>query len=201
MAPVTGTGWPRTIGMTRNDRLAVFIDGANLHATAKALGFDIDFKKVLKLYKDEGLVRIAYYTAVYEDGEFSSIRPLVDWLDYNGFAVVTKAAKEYHDSQGRRKLKGNMDVEICVDALELAPHLDRLVLFSGDGDFRHLVAALQRKGLRVTVVSTIRTQPAMCADELRRQADEFLDIVDLANVISRVDAERAGRRSRDDVPS
>lgn len=187
--------------MTRNDRLAVFIDGANLHATAKALGFDIDFKKVLKLYKDEGLVRIGYYTAVYEDGEFSSIRPLVDWLDYNGFAVVTKAAKEYHDSQGRRKLKGNMDVEICVDALELAPHLDRLVLFSGDGDFRHLVAALQRKGLRVTVVSTIRTQPAMCADELRRQADEFLDIVDLANVISRVDGDRAGRRQRDDVPS
>jgi uncharacterized LabA/DUF88 family protein len=94
-----------------------------------------------------------------------------------------------------------MDVEICVDALELAPHLDRLVLFSGDGDFRHLVAALQRKGLRVTVVSTIKTQPAMCADELRRQADEFLDIVDLANAISRVDNERGGRRSREDVPS
>jgi uncharacterized LabA/DUF88 family protein len=187
--------------MTRNSRLAVFIDGANLHATAKALGFDIDFKKVLKLYKDDGLVRIGYYTAVFEDGEFSSIRPLVDWLDYNGFQVVTKPGKEYQDSQGRRKLKGNLDVEISVDALELAPHLDRIVLFSGDGDFKHLVAALQRKGIRVTVVSTIKTQPAMCADELRRQADEFVDLVELSSAISRVDTDRGPRRQRDGVPS
>lgn len=187
--------------MTRPSRTAVFIDGANLYATAKLMGFDIDFKKLFKLYEGEGLVRIGYYTAVFEEGEFSSIRPLVDWLDYNGFNVVTKPGKEYQDSQGRRKQKGNLDVEITVDALELAPHVDRVVLYSGDGDFRHLIQALQRKGVRVTVVSTIQTQPPMCADELRRQADEFIDLGKLIDKVGRDESERAPRRSRESVPS
>ena len=186
--------------MTRPSRTAVFIDGANLYATTKLLGFDIDFKKLSMLYEGEGLVRIGYYTAVFDDGEFSSIRPLIDWLDYNGFNVVTKPGKEYHDNQGRRKQKGNLDVEITVDALELAPHLDRVVLYSGDGDFRHLIQALQRKGVRVTVVSTIQTQPSMCADELRRQADEFVDLAKLIEKVGR-DEERAPRRGRESVPS
>ena len=117
-------------------------------------------------------MRAFYYTALIEDQEYSSIRPLLDWLDYNGYTVVTKPAKEFTDSTGRRKVKGNMDIELAVDMMELAPHVDQIVLFSGDGDFRPLVEAVQRRGVRVSVVSTISTQPPMVADELRRQADD-----------------------------
>ena len=162
------------------EKIALFIDGANLYATAKSLGFDIDYKRLLREFQSRGnLMRAFYYTAVIEDQEYSSIRPLIDWLDYNGYTVVTKATKEFVDQTGRRKVKGNMDIELAVDAMELAPHIDHMVLFSGDGDFRSLVEAVQRRGVRVTVVSTISTQPPMVADELRRQADIFTDIVEL----------------------
>ena len=159
------------------ERIALFIDGANLYATAKSLGFDIDYKRLLREFQGKGrLIRAFYYTALVEDQEYSSIRPLIDWLDYNGYAVVTKPTKEFVDSLGRRKVKGNMDIELAVDAMEMAEHIDHMVLFSGDGDFRSLVEAVQRKGVRVSVISTITTQPPMVADELRRQADEFIDL-------------------------
>ena len=187
--------------MTDQDRIALFIDGANLYATAKSLGFDIDYKRLIKEFSSRGrLVRAYYYTALVEDQEYSSIRPLIDWLDYNGFAVVTKPAKEFVDSMGRRKIKGNMDIELAVDAMEMADHLDQIVLFSGDGDFRSLVEALQRKGCRVSVVSTVVTQPPMVADELRRQADEFVDLAHMATRIGRDPAERA-QRSPDRRPN
>ena len=167
------------------DRLAVFIDGANLYQTARALGFDIDYKRLLRvLSADCRFVRAYYYTALMDDQEYSPIRPLVDWLDYNGYTMVTKPLREYGPA-GRRKYKGNMDVDIAVDAMELAPHLDQVVLISGDGDFRRLVEALQRRGVRVTVISTLRTQPPMVADELRRQADLFVDLVELQASIAR----------------
>ena len=103
------------------ERIALFIDGANLYATAKALGFDIDYKRLLALFRTKGqLVRALYYTALAEDQEYSSIRPLVDWLDYNGYQMVTKPTKEFTDSFGRRKIKGNMDIELTVDAMRLA---------------------------------------------------------------------------------
>lgn len=176
------------------ERIALFIDGANLYATAKSLGFDIDYKRLLKEFQAKGrLVRAFYYTALIEDQEYSSIRPLIDWLDYNGFAVVTKPTKEFVDSMGRRKVKGSMDIELAVDAMDMANHIDHMVLFSGDGDFRSLVAAVQRKGVRVSVVSTITTQPPMVADELRRQADEFVDLLHLAAKIGRDPNERMHR--------
>ncbi len=180
--------------MPESDRIALFIDGANLYATAKSLGFDIDYKRLLKEFQSRGkLVRAFYYTALVEDQEYSSIRPLIDWLDYNGFAVVTKPTKEFVDALGRRKVKGNMDIELAVDAMEMAEHLDQIILFSGDGDFRSLVEALQRKGVRVSVVSTNSTQPAMIADELRRQADEFIDLIHLVPRIGRDPSERTQR--------
>ena len=146
------------------EKIALFIDGANLYATAKSLGFDIDYKRLLREFQSRGyLVRAFYYTAVIEDQEYSSIRPLIDWLDYNGYTVVTKATKEFVDQTGRRKVKGNMDIELAVDAMELAPHIDQMVLFSGDGDFRSLVEAVQRRGVRVIVISTVSTQPPMVA--------------------------------------
>ncbi len=169
-----------------NERVALFIDGANLYATSKSLGFDIDYKRLLAYFRKKGhLVRALYYTALAEDQEYSSIRPLIDWLDYNGYTMVTKPTKEFTDSAGRRKVKGNMDIELTVDAMRLAENLDHVFLFSGDGDFRSLVAALQEKGRRVSVVSTLQTQPPMVADELRRQADQFIDLADLEAEIAR----------------
>ncbi|MGH7715975.1 MAG: NYN domain-containing protein [Vulcanimicrobiaceae bacterium] len=168
------------------ERIALFIDGANLHAAARALGFDIDYKRLLQLFGEKGrLIRAFYYTALIEDQEYSPLRPLVDWLDYNGYTMVTKPTKEYTDAMGRRKVKGNMDIELAIDVMEMAQYLDHIVLFSGDGDFRRLVDAVQRKGVRVTVVSTIRSTPPMIADELRRQADIFLELQDLAPQIMR----------------
>ena len=168
------------------ERIALFIDGANLYATARALGFDIDYKRLLQLYSGKAkLIRAFYYTALIEDQDYSPIRPLVDWLDYNGYTMVTKPTKEFTDAAGRRKIKGNMDIELAIDMIEMAPHLDHIVLFSGDGDFRRLVEAVQRKGVRVTVVSTVRSQPSMIADELRRQGDLFVDLVDLQEQIER----------------
>ena len=170
----------------KDERLALFIDGSNLYAAAKALGFDIDYKLLRQEFMRRGrLLRAFYYTALLENDEYSPIRPLVDWLNYNGFTMVTKPAKEYTDSQGRRKVKGNMDIELAVDAMELAPRVDHIVIFSGDGDFRPLIESLQRQGVRVSVVSTLRSQPPMIADELRRQADNFIELDELRDVIGR----------------
>jgi len=168
------------------ERVVLFIDGSNLYAAARSLGFDIDYKKLLSTFSDNGqLVRAFYYTAVIEDQEYSPLRPLVDWLDYNGYTMVTKPTKEFTDAAGRRKIKGNMDIELAVDLMEMADHIDHAVIFSGDGDFRRLVEAVQRKGVRVSVVSTMRSNPPMIADELRRQTDAFFDLSDLRPKIER----------------
>jgi uncharacterized LabA/DUF88 family protein len=177
------------------EKIALFIDGANLYATSRALGFDIDYRKLLSSFQKRGyLVRAYYYTALVEDQEYSSIRPLIDWLDYNGFKVVTKPAKEFTDSTGRRKIKGNMDIELTVDALELAEYVDHYVIFSGDGDFRTLVEALQRRGRKVSIVSTMASQPPMISDDLRRQADNFIDLMSLKGELGREPNERPARR-------
>ena len=177
-----------------DERYALFIDGANLYATAKALSFDIDYKRLLSLFQGKGrLVRALYYTALIDDQDYSPIRPLIDWLDYNGYSIVTKPAKEFTDASGRRKIKGNMDIELTVDVMEMMHTLDHVILFSGDGDFRPLVETVQRHGKRVTVVSTLATKPAMVADELRRQADQFVDLVDLEEEIGRSRSDRGGR--------
>ena len=168
------------------ERIGLFIDGANLYAAARALGIDMDYKRLLDEFGSRGrLIRAFYYTAMLEDQEYSPIRPLVDWLDYNGYTMVTKPTKEFTDASGRRKIKGNMDIELAIDMLEMADHLDHVVLFSGDGDFRRLVEAIQRRGVRVTVVSTLQSQPPMVADELRRQADRFIDLYDLGEKVGR----------------
>lgn len=168
------------------ERLALFIDGPNLYSAARTLGFDIDYKNLLELFRSKGrVVRAFYYTAVAEDQEYSPIRPLVDWLDYNGYTVVTKPIKEHVDETGRRKVKGNMDIELAIDMLEMAQHIDHAVLFSGDGDFRRLVEAVQRCGVRVTVISSFRSHPPVAADELRRQADVFVELQDIASEVAR----------------
>ena len=172
--------------MSSDSQIALFIDGANLYTTAKALGFGINYDRLLKEFQSRGtLVRAFYYTTIIEDPENLSIRPLLDWLDYNGHTVVTKVAKEYFDANGRRKIKGSMNIELTVDAMELAERIDEMVLVSGHGDSRPLVEAMQRRGVRVTVVSTTSTQPPMIADELRRQSDLFTDLIELRPLIAR----------------
>ncbi|MCR9254588.1 MAG: NYN domain-containing protein [Alphaproteobacteria bacterium] len=184
----------------QDERLAVFIDGANLYNAARALNFDIDYKQLLKYFREQGrLIRAFYYTALVDDTEYSPIRPLIDWLDYNGYTMVTKPTKEFTDSSGRRRLKGNMDVELTIDALEISSRLDHLVLASGDGDFVRLVETIQRRGVRVTVLSTIRSQPPMIADELRRQADVFVELEQLKDRIARAHSpQRRERPPRED---
>lgn len=188
--------------MSSIEKIALFIDGANLHATSKALGFDIDYRLLLNEFQSRGtLLRAFYYTTVIEDQEYSSIRPLIDWLDYNGYTVVAKLTKEFVDATtGRRKVKGSMDVDLAVSAMELAEHVHQIVLFSGDGNFRSLVEALQRRDVRVTVVSTLSTQPPMVADELRRQADVFIDLVELKPRVGRDPADRPGSREMRQPP-
>jgi uncharacterized LabA/DUF88 family protein len=179
-----------------DERVALFIDGSNLYATAKAVGFDIDYRRLLGWFRKRcRLVRAIYYTALMEEAEYSPVRPLIDWLDYNGFMVVTKPAREFTDSLGRRKIKGNMDIEIAVDMMQLADSLDHVVLFSGDGDFRSLVEAVQEKGRKVSVISTLITRPPMVADDLRRQADQFIDLAELRPEIGREPSEREPRRN------
>ncbi|WP_271538611.1 LabA-like NYN domain-containing protein [Bradyrhizobium sp. CCBAU 45321] len=188
--------------MSSLGKSALFIDGSNFHATAKALGFEIDYRRLLSEFQSRAtLLRAFYYTTIIEDQEYSSIRPLIDWLDYNGFTVVTKLAKEFVDpATGRRKVKGSMDVDLAVSAMELAQHVDQIVLCSGDGDFRSLVGALQRRGVRVTVVSTLSTQPPMIADDLRRQADIFIDLVELKPKVGRDPPDRPVSREMRQPP-
>ena len=182
------------------ERIALFIDGSNLYAAAKGLDFDIDYKRLLKFFSSQGhLVRAFYFTALLEEQEYSPIRPLVDWLDYNGYTMVTKPAKEFTDSAGRKKIKGNMDIELAVDMIEMADSIDHAVIFSGDGDFRRLIEAVQRKGLRVSVVSTMQSKPPMIADELRRQADVFIELVDIMDDIRRIPGSDDHDRPRHEV--
>ena len=170
-----------------SEKTVLFIDGSNFYAAARSLGMDIDYAKMRAHFaKDARLIRAYYYTALPEDQEYSPLRPLIDWLDYNGYAVVSKLTREFTDPEtGKRRVKGNMDMEIALDMLRLAPQIDHAVLFSGDGDFCRLLEDVQGLGVRVTVVSTTKTSPPMAADALRRMADEFVEMESIRNVITR----------------
>ncbi len=179
------------------ERTALFIDGANLYSASRNLGFDVDYRNLLEFFRNKTqVIRAYYYSALVETEEYSPLKPLTDWLAYNGYNLVTKPAREFTDAQGRRRIKGNMDVEIAVDMLELAPKLDHVVLFSGDSDFRRLVEAVQRLGVRVSVVSTVKSSPPMIADELRRQADQFLELAEIAAGFTRRQMEPRTRPAR-----
>jgi len=176
------------LGLREQEKTAFFLDGANLYKAARNLGFDIDYKSLLaKTQSSCQLVRASYYTAIQEDRDqdYSPLRPLVDWLDYNGYTMVTKITREFTDPQGRKRYKGSTDVELVVDMMLLSERIDHLVLFSGNGDFRRAIEAIQAKGVRVSVVSTVKSSPPMASDELRRKADTFIDLADLEKVIGR----------------
>jgi uncharacterized LabA/DUF88 family protein len=185
-----------------SERIALFIDGANLYSASRNLGFDVDYRNLLEYFRKQcRVIRAYYYSAVLETDDYSPLKPLTDWLAYNGYTLVTKPAKEFTDSTGRRRVKGSMDIEIAVDMLELSQHLDHVVLFSGDADFRRVVEAVQRKAVRVSVVSSIRTSPPMVADELRRQADQFLELADIAPEFTRRQTEPRVRPAPRQTPA
>ena len=185
--------------LKQGDRTALFIDGANLYSASRNLGFELDYKAMLGFFRSQcNLLRAYYYSALLDSDEYSPVRPLTDWLSYNGYFLVTKYAREFTDSAGRRRFKGNMDVELAVDMLDLAPRLDHAVLFSGDSDFRRLVEAVQTKGVRVSVVSTLRTSPPMIADDLRRQADDFIELAEVGQNFTRRLSEPRARPPRND---
>ena len=170
-----------------HEKTVLFIDGSNFYAAARSLGMDIDYARMRAHFtKDTRLIRAYYYTALPEDQDYSPLRPLIDWLDYNGYAVVSKLTREFTDPEtGKRRIKGNMDMEIALDMLKLAPKIDHAVLFSGDGDFCRLLEDVQSMGVRVTVVSTTKTSPPMAADALRRMADEFIEMESIRDMITR----------------
>ncbi len=170
----------------KDEKLALFIDGANLYSAARGLQLEIDFRRLMEEFRKKGrLLRANYYTTILETDEHNPIRPLVDWLSYNGFNTVVKNAREYTDREGRKRVRGNMDVEMAVDMIELADHLDHVVLFSGNGDFRRAIEVVKAKGVRVTVISTVKSQPPMIGDDLRREADVFIDLDEMAGLIAR----------------
>ena len=178
------------------ESIALVIDDQNLHSSARAPGFDIDDRKLLALFGSQGHpVRAFYYTALMDDREYSRLRPLVDWLDYNGYTMVTRPAKEFTDAMGHRKIKASMDIEIAVDTMEMGGKVDRIVLFSGDGEFRRPIEAVRGEGVRVSAVSTLRTSPPMVADEIHRQTDAFIELQDLAPQIARPPRSMEGRLS------
>ncbi len=172
--------------LIKKEKTAIFIDGSSLHTAARTLGFDIDYQKLLKYFKKEtNVIRAYYYTALLDGQDYSPLKPLVDWLDYNGYHMTTKTAKEYIDPQGKIRVKGSIHVELSVDAMEIAKKIDHAILFVGDSDFLSLIEALQRRAIKVTVVSTLKSQPPMIADRVRRRADDFIDLIDMKNRISR----------------
>ncbi len=180
-----------------HEKTVLFIDGANLYAASRNLGFDVDYRAMLQFFRSRcHVIRAYYYSAVVETEEYSPLKPLIDWLAYNGYTLITKPAKEFVDSTGRRRVKGNMDIELAIDMLELADKIDHAVLFSGDSDFRRLVDAVQRRGVRVSVVSSVRSTPVMVADELRRQADQFIELADIAPEFTRRQSEARPRAAR-----
>jgi len=188
------------LGLRSTEKTAFFIDGANLYKTARNLGFDIDYKSLLaKAQSQCQLIRASYYTPIQEDRDqdYSPLRPLVDWLDYNGYSMVTKTTREFVDSKGRKRFKGSTDIELVVDMMLLADRLDHAVLFSGNGDFKRAIEVLQSKGVRVSVVSTVKSSPPMASDELRRQTDRFFDLANLEGAIGRASGQARKPRDKD----
>ncbi len=178
----------------KDERTCVFIDGSSLYSAARGLGFDVDYKKFLNFFSSRcNLVRASYYAAILDTDEYSPLKPLTDWLSYNGYFLVTKTAREFTDHSGRRRIKGSMDIEIAVDMMEMAPRIDHAVLITGDSDFRRVVESIQRAGVRVSVVSSMKSSPPLIGDELRRQADQFIELSDISAEFTRRQAENRPR--------
>ena len=176
----------------KDERVALFVDGQNFYVTQKVLSFEVDYKQLLTLFRSRAhLIRAYYYTTLNEDLEFVSIKPLVDWLGYNGYSVVTKPARFFVDSSGQKRARTSSLIDIAVEAMRIADSVDHIVLMTGDGELCSLVSALQDRGKRVMVISTLESSSGLVSDDLRRRADQFVDLASLQPLI--------GRRSTRDI--
>lgn len=182
------------MNLKKDERTCLFIDGSSLYSTSRSLGFDVDYKKLLDFFASKThVIRAYYYAAILDTEDYSPLKPLTDWLSYNGYFLVTKPAREFTDSTGKRRVKGNMEIEIAVDMMEMAPHIDHAILFTGDSDFRRVVEAVQRQGTRVSVVSSMRSNPPLIGDDLRRQADNFMELAVVGANFTRRQSETPAR--------
>jgi len=173
-----------SFGMYREDRVALVIDGPNLYGTLKALNRDADFKAIYAYFSAHcRLKNCNYYVALPTTDEYNPVQKLVDWLGYNGYRVSTKPLRQHIDEEGRRRVRGSMAVEMAIDMAEMAAssNFDRIVLFSGDTDLRYAIEAAQRKGTPVTMVTSLKS----ISDEVRWQADRFVEIESVLDIISK----------------
>lgn len=164
----------------------MLIDGPSIYQICRSLDVEIDYQALRSIFADAGyLVQARYYTTILNDQLYSPLRPLIDWLSYNGFIVVTRTMKAGQDSEQCRRLDHGIVVALAVDAIEISSRLDHVILFTGNGDFLRLVQLLQRRTVRTTVVGTVNGPSSMSSDELRRQADTFVDLRALVPFVGR----------------
>ena len=167
--------------MSRN--VAVFVDVANVFYAAKAAGVDIDYVTLLKtITANRDLIRAYAYTGL--DPENENQKAFHNFLDRNNYKVVSKDVRKYGDG----RFKANLDIELVVDLVRLAPKLDIAVVISGDGDFAPAIRAVQDMGVRVEVVSF----RANTSSDLIDVADQFIEITSIAKV--EAGGSRSGRR-------
>lgn len=169
------------------ERIGLFIDGYSLYQTVRAMDLRIDYKALRDLFASKGrLNRVQYFATVndHDPDEFNPQRKTFDWLQYNGFDVQTIQTRSFTGSDGEIQYRGNASVLMTCYALKHAEHLDHVVILTGNADFAPLITALQERGTRVTMVSTIKNG-SLCSDQLRRSADDFIDLEDLRQQISK----------------
>lgn len=161
------------------ERIGLFIDGISLQHAANVLQMKLDFKRLLQLFQQRGhLVGANYYSVIPPQPAADTAKPLLDWLSYNGFNVLARSSPHAGDAENILSLA----VDISVDAMQRAAHLDHVVLISACRELQSLICALKTMGRRVSVVSTMRGHST--PDELRRHADIFLDLEELRPIIA-----------------
>lgn len=173
----------------QDEPTALLIDGKNFYSTACALDITVDWKLLhQEISRQCRLMQALYFTTLpkgEDEHDHIAAKPTLDWMEYNGWTVCTKPGRAFVDHDGRRKIKGNTDVELAVAAMKLTPHVGHIVLCTGKADYVPLVAYLQETGTRVTVLSSKAVSPPMIADDLRRKADDFIDLDDMRTTICR----------------
>ncbi len=178
------------------DRVAIFIDGENIHYSAKHLNMRLDYLKLCsKLAGNRRLVRSYFYTAVSNQSEGKI--DFINFLKLNGFSVITREIKSFNDGDhSTRNVRGSLDMEMAIDALEMSNKLDTVILCTGDGDFKPLVTALGRKGVHVEVCALRE----MTSTELIATADVYTDLASLKDDIALAGAPVVQREVRNEIP-
>jgi uncharacterized LabA/DUF88 family protein len=162
------------------DRVAIFIDGENIHYSAKHLNMRLDYLKLCrKLAGKRRLVRAYFYTAVSTQSEGKI--DFINFLKLNGFTVVTREVKSFNESDGSsRSIRGALDMEMAMDVMDLCPTLDTVILCTGDGDFCPLVTAVARRGKHVELCALRE----MTSTDLIAAADTYTDLGGLKDEIA-----------------